>query len=322
MNPHLLPALALSTALTAQNLLPEGEFHQGSANWTRTQFNDPLGSTGFASARVAGQGPSMAVFANFQTLTSVMSATFRSSVVTVPGVPLPIGFRAMWEKQTTAPIPSPTVNRVELRIIDATTNTSIFTGTLAAPNQTGLFERASFQTTFTFPSTGPYQFELFLRHSNLAGIPFLCWVDDVFCAGRNVDFYGTGCAGSGGFVPAIGTTNAPVLNTNDFSLDAVDLNGPGLAVYLVGLFDTVWAGGALPFALGGGCFLRNSADVVLYHPVPSIGAGSGSASQVIPIPNFPGLVGVQLFGQWGNLDPAAPNPYGFTMSAGLRFMIH
>lgn len=319
---HFLPTLAFSLAVAAQNLVPNGEFHDGSTGWTRTAFNDPLGSTGFAPARTAGEGPSMAVYADFRTLTSVMSATFRGPAVLLPGVPLPVGFRVMWEKPTTtAPIPSPSVNRVELRIVDTTTNAVVYTGTRAAPNQTGTFERATFSAVATIPATGTYQFELFLRHSNLAGIPFVCWVDDVHCGGLAIDFYGQGCAGSGGFVPAISSSNSPAVNTNNFSLDVTDVAGPGFAVYLLDLSNTTWAGGALPYPLGGGCNLLNGAAVALYHPIATQGPGTGSASQILPIPNFPGLAGVRMFGQWAGYDLAAPNPYGFTMSAGLSLTI-
>lgn len=321
MQNHLIAAFLSCLPLAAQNLVPDGEFHAGGAAWTLSSFNDPLGTTGFAAARTAGNGPSMAMFANFQTLTPVMSATYRGPVVTLPAAPLPVGFKVMWEKATPAPIPSPTVNRVELRLIDVLTNTVVYTGTRQAPNQTGLFERATFAATMTVPATGAYQFELFLRHSNLAGMPFTCWVDDVFCGGLAVEAYGTGCAGSGGYVPAVGSSNLPAVNTNTFSFDVADLNGPGLAVYLADVTNTTWAGGTLPLALGGGCSLLTGGSIALFHPVVTNGPGSGSASQLLTVPNSPGLAGLSLFAQWACYDTAAPNPYGFTMSAGLRVTI-
>ena len=145
-----LGAIALIAASSsAQNLVTEGDFEQSGATWTLMAFNDPLGTTGFAPARVLDQGPSPAVFASFQTLNSVRSATWRSQPFTIPAqIPLPVGFAVMWEKQVMAPIPSPSVNRVELRILDANL-VVVTTFTRSAPNQTGLIERAALASTLT-----------------------------------------------------------------------------------------------------------------------------------------------------------------------------
>jgi len=317
----LLAALSLLACLPAQNLVPNGEFHDGSAGWTLTQFSDPLGANGFAAARTTGNGPSMAVFANFQTLTSVMTATFAGPPVPLPAGPLPVGFRVMWEKQVTAPIPSPSVNRVELRILDATTNLSVYTGTQASPTQTGFFERASFNATATIPAAGLYSFVVFMRHSNLAGIPYTTWVDDVYCGGLTTEVFGQGCAGSGGFVPVIGSSNPPVVNSNNFSIELNDAFGPGLGVFLVDVTNTAWAGGALPYPLGGGCNLLVGGAVSLFHPILTNGAGTGSAGQIFPIPNNAAYGGLTFYAQWGALDPAAPNAYGAVSTAGFRFTI-
>ncbi|HEX5051587.1 MAG TPA: hypothetical protein VFZ65_07445 [Planctomycetota bacterium] len=317
----LVAILAGSTSASAQNLIPNGEFHQGPTSWTLTAFNDPSGTTGFDFARVAGYGPSQAVFADFQTLTSVRSATYRSTAVVLPPAPLPVGFRVLWEKQVTTPIPSPSVNRVELRIIDTATNTAVYTGTLPSPNQTGLTESASFHAVATVPALGSYEFELFIRHSNLAGIPFTCWVDDAFCGSLNVDFFGQGCAGSGGFVPAIGTSNAPLINTNDFSLEVSDTFGPTAAIVLADFSNTTWAGGPLPFPLGSGCDLLVGLGASAFQLVATSGAGSGMASQTVPIPNDPGLTGLVFYSQWGVFDPAAGSVFGVAMSAGLSIIV-
>lgn len=316
----LLMTLAVTTTAAAQNQVPNGEFQLGSADWTLMSFNDPAGTTGFAAARVAGYGPSDAVFADFQTLSGVRSATYRSSPVTLPSGPLPVGFRALWEKQVTTPIPYPTVNRVDLRIIDAATNTTFYTGTLQSPNQTGLTESGTFFDLVTVPATGSYEFELFIRHSNLAGIPFVCWVDDVYAGSLNVDYFGQGCPGAGGFVPAITTSNAPLINTNNFTLEIHDTYGPTAAVVVVDYSNTTWAGGALPFSLGNGCDLLVGTAGNAAHVITSTGAGSGTASQALPIPNNPALVGQVLYSQWGVVDAAAGG-LGLAMSAGIVFII-
>ncbi|MBM4060216.1 MAG: hypothetical protein FJ265_03830 [Planctomycetes bacterium] len=315
-----LPAL-LSGVLAAQNLVPDGEFHQGGSGWTRISFNDPLGSTGFAAARVANQGPSMALFADFQTLTSVMTATWQSPSVVLPAGPLPVGYRVMWEKQVTMPIPSPTSNRVELRIYDSTTNTLVYTGTQPSPNQTGFLERAQFSALPTIPATGAHHFQVFMRHSNVAVFPFKCWVDDVYVGGLVTEVYGQGCAGSGGFVPVIGSSNAPLLNSSNFTLELNDAFAPGLAVVVADLQNAVWAGGPLPWQLGGGCALLTGPAASVFVLMPSGGAGTGVAAVPFAIGNNPGFAGLDFYAQWGVSDPAAPNPYGFTTTAGYRFTI-
>ena len=317
----LASILSLATALTAQNLVPDGEFHDGGIAWTQVSFNDPLGSTGFASARVAEQGPSMALFADFQTLSPVMSATWQSPSVGLQAGPIPVGFRVLWEKQVTTPIPSPSVNRVEFRIYDTATNTVVYTGTRAAPNQTGFFERAQFSATPTIPAAGAYHFQVFLRHSNLAGIPFKCWVDDVYVGSLWTEAYGQGCAGTGGFVPVIGSSNAPAVNSPNFQLELNDAYAPSLAVLLVDFQNVTWAGGALPWAFGGGCSLLTGTGASLITLMPMVGAGTGVAAVTFPIGNDPGYAGLTFYAQWGVLDPAAPNAYGYTTTAGYRFTI-
>ena len=66
----LASIFAVALALPAQNLVPDGEFHDGGGAWTMVSFNDPLGTTGFASARVAGR--------NCPPLPSNISAVSRS----------------------------------------------------------------------------------------------------------------------------------------------------------------------------------------------------------------------------------------------------
>lgn len=313
--------LAFATVVTAQNFVPDGEFHDGGSGWTMVSFNDPLGSTGFAPARVAGQGPSMAMFADFNTLSPVMSATWQSPPTVLQAGTLPVGFRVMWEKQVTTPIPSPSVNRVEFRIYDTVANSLIYTGTRAAPSTTGLFEYATFSALPTIPAAGAYHFQVFLRHSNLANMPFKCWVDDVYVGSLATEAYGQGCAGSGGFVPVIGSSNAPAINSPNFQIEMHDAYAPALAVVLVDFQNAVWAGGTLPWAFGGGCSLLTGSGASQFTVMPMVGAGTGVAIAPFPIGNDPGYTGLTFFTQWGVLDPAAPNPFGFTTTAGYRFTI-
>jgi len=317
----LVPGLFFSPELNAQNLVPEGEFHEGGVTWTRTTFNDPLGSTGFAPARVAGHGPSMALFADFQTLSSVMSATFRSQAVGLPPVPLPVGFRVMWEKQVSTPIPSPSVNRVELRLIDAVTNTQVQVLTLAAPNQSGFFERNQFSGLLNVPAAGAYYFDVFLRHSNLAQMPFVCWVDDIYVAGLTTEVFGRGCPGTGGISPTLSTSGPPAIGASNFAIELHDAMSPGFGFFVVDATNAFWAGGALPFDLGGGCNLLVGTTVSVLHLIQGGGAGLGTSSQSFPVPMNPAYAGYSLFAQWGVVDAGAPNAYGLCTTPGLRFTL-
>lgn len=316
----VLATVLLAVAVPAQNLVPNGEFHQGSTAWTLTQSNDPLGTNGFNPARVIGQGPSMAVWANFQTLSSVMTATFTGAPVTIPAGTWPISFDVMWEKQVTTPIPSVTVNRVELRVRD-NANAIVTTFTRNAPNQTGFFERASFAGSLNIATTDTYTFEVFMRHSNLAGIPYTTWVDNVVCGAPVVSVFGANCTGSGGFAPVVSTVNDPAVNSSNFAIELHDALAPTAALFVLGTSNATWTGGALPFALGGGCQLHVDPAVPITVLVSGNGAGAGTAAQVLSIPNNASFRGWQLFAQWGVFDFAVTNPFGLATTSGVGFVV-
>lgn len=319
-----LAPIAVATfaaAVSAQNLVPDGHFDAGATAWTMTQFNDPLGTTGFGLARVTGNGPSNALFANFQTLTPVMSATYRGQPFAMPPVALPVSFNVMWEKQVTTPIPSVTVNRVELRIYDFVANTLVTTFTQNSPNQTGLFERATFNGTFTPTAATVYVAEVFLRHSNLANMPYTTWVDDVVIGAPISAVFGQGCVGSGGYTPVLDCVNVPQINSGNFAIELHDAAPLTVALFLMGFSNTSYNGLPLPFALGGGCNLLVSMTLQTPHVLMGSAPGSGTASQLLPIPNIAGLQQLHLFAQWGIVDPAAANPFGIVSTAGLGFTI-
>lgn len=312
---------ALSGTALAQNLLPEGDFEQGGQLWTRTTFNDPLGTTGFAAARTTGNGPSMAVYADFQTLTSVMSATYRSAPFNLQAGPVSIGLSSMWVKPTPAPIVSPSVNRVEFRIFDAS-NVRVFIQNIAAPATQGEIERRTFTGTFNAPAAGQYTVEIFLRHSNLAGIPFFHYVDDVYVGELDSFVFGGGCAGSGGAVPVLNSVGLAELGSANFRLQLHDALAPSVALLMIGISDTNWLGIPLPFPLGGGCSLYTGPELTFSVPTAGAGPGVGTAEQAFPaIPNDPLLRRSPIFAQWLVVDSGGPAGLGFTTTAGLSFRI-
>lgn len=310
----------LATLAPAQNAIPGGDFETNAPTWSLVSFNDPAGSTGFGPAAVVGQGPSFAVNGMFRTVgNGVRSALYRSAPFAVLASGLPIGFSAMWEKQVTPPIPSPTVNRVELRILDLNL-ANVQTFRLQAPNQTGLIERASFQDFLNVPP-GTYIADIFIRYSNLAGIPFDCWVDDVYLGEPAVRFSGQGCAGTNGIVPKLHTDDSPLVGNLNFRIGLHGGLPNSIALCLLGLSDTGWSGGALPFALGGGCDLRVEPLFALPQLIVGTNPGDGRASQQLGIPNRPALTGALLHTQWLMFDPAATNPFGVVSTSGMAIRV-
>src|SRR5262249_25113901 len=60
--------------------------------------------------------------------------------------------------------------------------------------------------------------ELYMRHSNLATIPYTVWVDDVVVGAPNTQVYGTGCQGTGGVTPGLSSQKAPPPGKGHYSL--------------------------------------------------------------------------------------------------------
>ncbi|MBK8100229.1 MAG: hypothetical protein IPK26_24260 [Planctomycetes bacterium] len=124
--------------------------------------------------------------------------------------------------------------------------------------------------------------------------------------------YGTGCAGTGGAVPAMGSSGTVALGSNNFAITLSNGLPNALAVLLGGGSRTQSTFGALPFALGGNCFLNASPDatnVVFTDP-------NGAAPAPLNIPNNPGLLGNSIFFQWAVLDPGSGSAYGIATTAG------
>jgi hypothetical protein len=162
---------------------------------------------------------------------------------------------------------------------------------------------------------------LLMRHSNVAGIPYTAWIDDVFVGAPNSSYFGTGCAGSGGVVPVLGVLGPSSVGSTTYALTANDAFSPSIAFFLMDITNTSTGGLSLPYALGGGCAVRVGVSVLLAVGVTGSGAGTGIATQNLPVPANPGLAGVVLYAQWVVSDPAAPNALHFATTAGYRFRI-
>lgn len=126
--------------------------------------------------------------------------------------------------------------------------------------------------------------------------------------------FGTGCPGSGGFVPYIASNGPAAVGNASF---AVTLRAaPG------GTFAAFTFGNPTQLPLGGGCTLYNDAVLVLSTATTGSLPGTGTAQVSLPIPADPLLVDAVLDVQWVCLDGASGSPLGLTTSAGGKLRIH
>jgi hypothetical protein len=290
----LLLTLVLTGLVVGQNLVVNGDFENGTKAWTNVRFNDPKGTHGVRTAQVLPGVPSPALYADFQTLTPVMESRYDSDPFSAQAKEYPISYDCMWEKKVTTPIPSPTVNRIELTIRPAGSTTTFFGVRLQVPNQTGLIERASYKGKVKFPQAGNYIMQVFMRHSNLANMPYFAHVDNIVV--------GT----AGGLLVGGGSPNPG---------KAVDLylQSPGDKGLLYIMGSSLGTG---PIPIGTRKLNLSPDDLLLItvnNYVPAIFVNyqntldsKGEAKAQIRIPNVPALIGVRIHTAYLVLDPAAP----------------
>jgi hypothetical protein len=138
--------------------------------------------------------------------------------------------------------------------------------------------------------------------------------------------FGSGCPGSGGFVPIVQTAGGfPSSGGNaGFGFFLSRSLGGTTAVLIVGTSFQSWLGTPLPLDLAflgmPGCSLRVSADLLI--PTVTAGAGSGAGKAFVPlaVPADPSLVATFVFFQWIVADPGPALPPG-SMTSGLKLLI-
>jgi len=171
-------------------------------------------------------------------------------------------------------------------------------------------------------TSGGGRFRFFFDSVDSVANDGLGWyVDNVVFEGNGPGgllLYGTGCPGSGGAPPTIAGSGPPQIGTLGFSVNLSGTIGGTSAFLILGASDQTWLGFTLPLNLAifgaPACSLLASADALFST---ATGPG-GTASQTLPIPNLPGLVGVSAFTQWGVIDPGAPGALPLSMSRGLK----
>lgn len=133
--------------------------------------------------------------------------------------------------------------------------------------------------------------------------------------GSTVASYGTGCPGSGGFVPQIGMTGC--FAASDTTVLSIS-NGLGGSQAFV-----MYGFGQAAVPLGAGCLLRIAVLAPSpVGPLPLFGAGAGGGAIALPILLPPSLVtawGISLNLQAFVVDPGAP--LGFVATNGVQATI-
>ena len=133
--------------------------------------------------------------------------------------------------------------------------------------------------------------------------------------------YGTGCAGSGSAVPQIGATGTVAVGSTNFAVTLTQALGGTAAALMLGADKTTFSGIPLPYALGGGCNLYLAPLVFLGVGTTGNGAGNGTATIPLVIPNSPGLYGSSTYVGWVVIDSGATNKYGITNSAAAAIQL-
>jgi len=123
-------------------------------------------------------------------------------------------------------------------------------------------------------------------------------------------FYGLGCAGTGGLVPAIGSTGTIAIGSTNFAVTLSQANASSVALLVAGSSRTVFNTVPLPFDIGGGCSVLAAPELTFI----AVTDPSGAASVTTGIPNNPLLSGATVFLQWGVLDSNSGSPLGATVS--------
>ena len=133
--------------------------------------------------------------------------------------------------------------------------------------------------------------------------------------------FGNACAGSGNFTPEIAYTGNPVIGSTNFAVTLSKALGGTGSILALGASNQSWGPLTLPFPLGGGCDLNVSITLVLPNAVGGTGAGNGTASQPLPIPNDPALAGGMFYMQWLFVDPQAPSNFGVVVTEGASLTL-
>jgi len=125
--------------------------------------------------------------------------------------------------------------------------------------------------------------------------------------GSNFEHYGAGCPGGAG-LPHIEAGGRPVVGSSQVDLALSHANPSSFAALLLG-FQRI--PGPQP------CVLRTSGDILVGLAVDA----SGRARHGFAVPNWPGLAGTKLHGQFVCMDPQGGFAGGFSSTVGLEILL-
>lgn len=126
--------------------------------------------------------------------------------------------------------------------------------------------------------------------------------------------WGAGCAGSGSFVPTIGSTGQSSVGSPNFMVTLSNALGGTLAAFSFG--------SPAEIDLFGGCIVYNNLVLLVSLVSAGTGPGGGAALLPLPVPNAPALAGAVLDVQWIVLDPGSASPFGVATSPGGKIVIY
>jgi cytochrome c peroxidase len=127
--------------------------------------------------------------------------------------------------------------------------------------------------------------------------------------------FGTGTAGTGGFVPSAFVSTPPFVGNAKFTL-SLDRARAWAPTFL--LLDFSASTTPVP-VLGQNLYLTPAATALFQGFTQGSGAGNGYATRSLPIPAVAALAGTTLFGQWAVVDANGPggmtstNAFGITL---------
>lgn len=133
--------------------------------------------------------------------------------------------------------------------------------------------------------------------------------------GSTIVSYGTGCAGSGGFVPQLAITGCTAAGDVEVFTISQGLGGSQAFV--------MFGFGQAAAPLGGGCLFRIAVPAQsLIGPLPMFGAGAGNGAFSLPVTlpgNLVSAIGIALTHQAFVIDPGAT--LGFVATHGVMTTI-
>jgi hypothetical protein len=131
--------------------------------------------------------------------------------------------------------------------------------------------------------------------------------------------FGKGCPGTLFHVPQLGISGSPTLGSKNFAFTLGKALGGTQAFLAIGGSNTNWGPIPLPIPFGGTCKVLVSLDLLNPVSVAGTGAGNGTASVPISIPNNSSLRGKHFYVQWAVVDPTAARRLAFTEGGDLTF---